>query len=483
MDHQGLGRWCSTLFYLDPHHLFWLVSAYNVGCQKPHGDSTIYQQQVRYIQTNGVDLSPSCLSIADFITQLKVWQQEGDRLLIFMDMNEHVLRGASKVSTKHGPTRGHPGNWGSLEPHTYVRGTKLIDGVWFLPELEITLTIQLSFHKGVGDHRTVLVDVSTASAIGKQEFRVVQPHARQLSSTNVRAQTKYLAFLERQMQTHQMAERLHACAEQITLYPVSPAVQHQMQILDKQTVEMQRGGERQCRQVFATMLPFSKPIWVIHFQRRAYQALARGANLLLQCSNVVKQGLKAGIPTPRVLTLLQCLDGVEACTRRMKVLKGQAGGLWQVHLRDCLIWAKDAGDKIQCTGILRTIEREEKKGIWCRINRAIDDPSLGAVPFVQRMENGQVIDIYEAEEMNREIQVTTEKCFDLSMSATIMMSSLRERLGFLSDTEFAMNMLRGEVHNPADVNNATTIVIKEIMRLFQALPKGHAKVSLGADKF
>ncbi len=46
-----------------------------------------------------------------------------------------------------------------------------------------------------------------------------------------------------------------------------------------------------------------------------------------------------------------------------------------------------------------------------------------------------------------------------------------------------MNMLRGEVHIPADVDNATTIVIKEIMHLFQALHEGHAKVSLGADEF
>jgi hypothetical protein len=46
------------------------------------------------------------------------------------------------------------------------------------------------------------------------------------------------------------------------------------------------------------------------------------------------------------------------------------------------------------TGILRRIDWEEKKGIRGRINRAIDNPSLGAFPFVQRIENGQVIDIY-----------------------------------------------------------------------------------------
>jgi hypothetical protein len=76
-----------------------------------------------------------------------------------------------------------------------------------------------------------------------------------------------------------------------------------------------------------------------------------------------------------------------------------------------------------------------------------------------------------------------EKRFNILMSAPITTSSLGERLGFSSDTEFTMNMLWGEVHIPADVEDATTIVIKEIMRLFQALHKGHTEVSLGADEF
>jgi hypothetical protein len=93
----------------------------------------------------------------------------------------------------------------------------------------------------------------------------------------------------------------------------------------------------------------------------------------------------------------------------------------------------------------------------------INNPSLGAVSFVQKMEQGKVVDIYEAEEMNRVIQVTTKKRLDLSMSAPITMTSLLEHLGFLFDTDFAISMLRGEVHIPLDVDNTTTIVIKEII--------------------
>ncbi len=85
--------------------------------------------------------------------------------------------------------------------------------------------------------------------------------------------------------------------------------------------------------------------------------------------------------------------------------------------------------------------------------------------------------------MNCKIQVTTERRFDLSRSAPITMTSLRERLGFLSDTEFAQSMLWGEVHIPADIDDTTTIVIEEIIWLFQSLHEGHIKISLGANEF
>ena len=92
-DYRDLGRWCSTLFYADPNHKFRLVSTYNVGQQKPRGDSTIFQQQVRYIQNNDLSHTPSWLFVIDFVAQLQVWQRQGDRLLIFIDMNEHILQG------------------------------------------------------------------------------------------------------------------------------------------------------------------------------------------------------------------------------------------------------------------------------------------------------------------------------------------------------------------------------------------------------
>jgi hypothetical protein len=179
-------------------------------------------------------------------------------------------------------------------------------------------------------------------------------------------------------------------------------------------------------------------------------------------SNLFREAIKAGIPAPCLLTRDQCLDGVEACTRRLKILKAQSGGLRKVHLRDCLIKVQEGRDEARSKSILHTIKREEQKSVWRRINQAIDKPSLGAIPLVQKMEDGEVINITETEEMNKEIQDVTEKRFDLSMIAPITMTLLCKKLGFLSDTNFAISLLQGNVHTPDDIDNVTTTVIEKL---------------------
>ncbi len=86
-------------------------------------------------------------------------------------MSKHVLTGhLAKYMTKIGLKEATHQEWGINEPHTYLRGTEPIDGVWHSHNLEITATLQLSFHEGVGDHRSVIVDITAATAIGKQDF-------------------------------------------------------------------------------------------------------------------------------------------------------------------------------------------------------------------------------------------------------------------------------------------------------------------------
>ena len=67
--------------------------------------------------------------------------------------------------------------------------------------------------------------------------------------------------------------------------------------------------------------------------------------------------------------------------------------------------------------------------------------------------------------MEKEIQVVTELRFDLAHSAPITLSSLSTKLGYLSDTEFAAELLGGRAKIPSDVDAQTALVLKEICRL------------------
>jgi hypothetical protein len=181
-----------------------------------------------------------------------------------------------------------------------------------------------------------------------------------------------------------MMERLEACGQSIASFPTSEIDKRSMQTLDTQMEEMQWGSKNQCRQIFLTAMPFSEPMRTYHYRHRAYQGLLKVLEgTALNASNTYCNALRCGIPTLRLLDADQCRDGVEVCERRLQLLKGQAVGLRKVHLRDSYVRAQAAGDKTKCRDILRIIGRKEQKSMWRRINRALDKPSLGAIPFVQ----------------------------------------------------------------------------------------------------
>jgi hypothetical protein len=76
-----------------------------------------------------------------------------------------------------------------------------------------------------------------------------------------------------------------------------------------------------------------------------------------------------------------------------------------------------------------------------------------------------------------------EQRLDLSMSESITMSLLREKLGFLSDTKFATNLLSGKVEIPDNIDNVTTMILRDIIRLFQTLHSEHQEITLGEEQF
>lgn len=468
-DFRHLGRWCSWLVYDNPAHKTRFVAGYNVGRPKPTHYGTQYQQHLRYIQHHDLETNPRRLFAADFLAVLLTWRRQGERIIIFWDANENILDGplCKLIMERLDMVEVFSQHWEGEEPNTHIRGSEAIDGCMHTKDIESSAALLKSFHNSCGDHRTGIVDFTTQSVLGKDDFNPVRPPPRRLSTRHKKGLNKYIKIFEDQMDVHSLQQRLDVAGASATSYPAPLETQAQLESIDKQTVEIGLHAAAKCRKIYKPPLPFSQEVHVWDERKKIYNGLLR--RLDGRChngSNIIRQAWKFDITNPQELSRYQCLDGVRYCKGRLMELKKVAKGLRKVHLRNRLIQADESGDKVAYKGVLQTIEREEKKRMWPTINRSVDDPRLGATDHVQRLRrDGTIENITDKDAMNAEIQYVTEQRFDLAHSAPITMSSLATKLGYLSDTEFAKQLLGGHVNIPSDVDDTTTLVLEEIAKI------------------
>jgi hypothetical protein len=138
-----------------------------------------------------------------------VWLALGDRIILVMDANCHVLTGRLsrklfKALEMREITKDHLGR---LCDNTHPSGSQQIDGVWCTPDITITAVKWLSYGESPGDHRSCIFDFTTLSAIGSREKSIVLPGCRRLISTHPTAFPAYEAEMNRQFYLCQIARR------------------------------------------------------------------------------------------------------------------------------------------------------------------------------------------------------------------------------------------------------------------------------------
>ncbi len=145
----------------------------------------IYQQHLRHIQANRLRTNPKQLFQNDLIQALKRWIGHGECILLLMDMNKHITSGSlAQTLQRLGLVEATNEVWQDGELHTFVFGRSPINGVYHTPDLEVAGVTLLSFHKSMGDHCTILVDITTCLAISQQEHKIVCLSARHLTTKN-----------------------------------------------------------------------------------------------------------------------------------------------------------------------------------------------------------------------------------------------------------------------------------------------------------
>lgn len=322
-DTRKLGRWTSWILSHNPLHRTRIVIAYCPGRhQQPKGPKTVYRQHMNYIYEQGHSTTPYQLFVDDLSQQLKRWRAQGDRILLFIDANEHILRGPIATRLRSDDIELHEAGhrfWDhGSEPHTYVDGSLPIDGIFATPDIDVTNFLGLSFHESVGDHRTMIVEITTSSAIGRFQGNIVRPTSRRLTMRQPQVVQAYNDEVDRQLKLHNVAARMEKLRLDVALsaLPLPSHLSQQCERLHTQIGQIRKCAEKGCRKILKPALDYSPPVQFWYDRAHAYKVLLRiksGEGRRIDISRAIRMAHRKKIPNPRTLTAEQCRDGLAAC--------------------------------------------------------------------------------------------------------------------------------------------------------------------------
>ena len=189
-DPSLLGRWSWIKFEGRNNHVCRVVTAYNPCTAPPENYTSVYQQQKRYWESKDINTCPREKFLQDPRAQLKKWRGAGERIVLFMDANQNVLKGRLSnmlaeegIDMREAITGLHPDLPATA---TFKKGNRIgrnpIDGCWVTPEIELLRGTWLAFYKCPGDHQCAVADFNWRMLLGENKLKIVRPLARRLNN-------------------------------------------------------------------------------------------------------------------------------------------------------------------------------------------------------------------------------------------------------------------------------------------------------------
>jgi hypothetical protein len=190
-----------------------IVVAYRPCTRKVKGLKTVYQQQVRYIQSRGLQTDPVTLFDSYLSKQIKEWRGAGERIVLVIDVNSHSLYNDLYQQLQERRTEMEEFSnkfWGPKAPYTHPAGKSPIDEVYKSPEVEIVNLCMLTFAKSLGDHRSLCFDIYTCSFLGKFRYKICRPVSWRLVTSQPSSVKRNIKIVREQFNIHCIVEQLDA---------------------------------------------------------------------------------------------------------------------------------------------------------------------------------------------------------------------------------------------------------------------------------
>ena len=406
----------------------------------------------------------------DLCAVLKQWRLQGDRIVLMMDANDNVLNGhIAKALAKdgielkeavHAQTPGYG-------PKTHFRGSQLIDGIWYTPDLELMGASYLPFDADMGDHRPVMADFTEQSLLGVNLPNIVPPDGRRLNCKIERIRTRYIEDLEAKFERHNILERLKKISKEAS-YPISAEAAEALEKIDLEVTKLMLSAEKKCRKMYTKHYEFSPPIKRWMDRCHAYRALIRLEKKFLEAksrkpwkvnmnvSNVYRAAERCGIWEPKELRLAQLYPLYSECREHAKTMMAEAPAFRKMFLSDRLSEAMGKKQTEEAKRIKAIIKGEANRKEWQGIQRVVKPNKAGAVTFVDvPLPDGTIKRCSNKYDMEEAIGESIMDRSTQADSAPICQGALFDLLGYGADTETAVEILEGTFVAPEGTDRYT----------------------------
>ena len=394
-DETGLGRWVVTT--LTGHQGFTtrIICGYNPCGNSNLESGTVYAQHRRYFMNRGCLTCPRVKFRQDLQAALQRWRDQGDRLIVCLDANEHIYKksiGKMLMDPNSLAMREVVGTFtGKKIGPTFFRGSKPIDGVWATSEVNITAACVMPAGFGIGDHRLFVVDILTSSLVGANPVKILRPCARRLNTKLPGVVARYNDKLEDLVLEHRIIERMGEAHENSG---TDAEAKMKMDVVDNEFKEYKKSAEKSCRTIKSGTIPFSpeSEIWIRRC--RVYTTLlAMSTGRRVNRGNLIRSARRAGILTPFDLTELEIRGRLRTCKEHCEYYRDHGLPYRRRHLLRRAEVARKEGNEDGAKEILAMIARERQRDFWRSMKAGMQSQSGRSVQAVQvEQDNGEVVE-------------------------------------------------------------------------------------------
>ena len=485
-DPSGLGRWAWTRIQGQENYRTRFVSVYR-PCPSD-GTSSVYAQHQRYFDGKHEDRDPRKAILEDLATEMRIWRDAGDCIIIGMDANEDVrnpllVNFFKTFGMREAILERHASD--SSPPATYQRNTSRIpiDGIWCNRTLTAVHAGYFAFGDAIpSDHRALWIDFTLEEVLGQDSPPITKPSARKLKANDPRLVNKYNKRATKEVRKTGIDTQLSEL-HQKSSSEWNQTLEDEYNRIHADSIDIRKTAEIKLRKLFMGAAPWSPKFQV-------YRDTIELWNLIVNKRKGIKVSVKR---IRRFMSKTGLRHALEYNLEGATMFLNKAYDSYKEAKSKAPLWREDHLDSLDAARAQKNkstpakerksrkhIERQRKQAR--NVKRIRQKSGKEAVTKLYYTENNVRTECSTKNTMEKACISENTGRFSQTNDTPPMEETMTEDIGYLAETDAKYHILNGTYVPPPDTDQYMREFIEEMRMPNSVRKKGPISTSITPEE-